>query len=279
MIYKSKTIILFIFFLVGCGQTSANSRSPKSDPCVTETTISLATQVVTPIQVETEAIKTQTSTATQTATVEVGSVDYDNTIDVERTYILISALMGREPTVREVFYMTIWSEYWLIQEGSVHQAIGQEAIARSYYHFCGTDGCTEKEFFTFLTGYEPWFGKSGYADNSLVHRANKLYSVLINELNYNVSGELLFSQIDEILDISFATEKGWTNGKENNKPSQWLGACLNKEKGTYGYEKSDYAIVRISFPGYYFPGGATEAYFYFFTRTQEMKNGGVCDVP
>jgi hypothetical protein len=187
---------------------------------------------------------------------------------VEGVYNELVELLGRDPTIEEILYMTIWSEYWLIQKGNEHQLIGQEAIARSYYQFCGTNGCTQDELFKFLSGYQPWFGHPGVVDENLDSLAAKLYKMLTNEYNFNLSGEEVYSQIDDILNVDeVARPLGWTDGKWDNKPSQWYGPCDVSPQGkTFGYSKTDFAIVWIGYPDQ--PG----RYFYFFTYYQEGTN-------
>jgi len=94
----------------------------------------------------------------------MGGMDHLNLIDVERTWFALVDVMGREPTMPEILYMTIFSEYWLVLTQHSQSLIGQEAVARSYYQFCDIDGCTHAELMKFLSGYQPWFDRPGKVD-------------------------------------------------------------------------------------------------------------------
>ena len=194
--------------------------------------------------------------------------DLGDLIDVERTYNEMSRIMGREPTMREIMYATIWSEYWMVVSAS-NSRIGQEAVARSYYEFCGTDGCTRAEMVKFLSGYRPWFGHPGYVDGSSHDMAEYLLMLLNHKYNYDCCGESLYEQIDEILDLEFATDKGWTTGKEWRRASQWDGPYGRPPgNATFGYGADDFAIAVIKYPKHF--GMGNNAYFYFVTWEQEQ---------
>lgn len=153
--------------------------------------------------------------------VATGITDSYNLIDVERTYWEVSKLLGREPTMEEILFMTIVAEYWLFTQSDE----GQEAVARSYYHFCKTDGCTKDELFKFLSGYQPWFAGNGRTDDDekIIGFAEKMYNLMVNKFNYDhANGSKLERKISEILNREFATSKGWHTGKRANRPSQWL---------------------------------------------------------
>jgi len=197
----------------------------------------------------------------------MGGMDHLNLIDVERTWFALVDIMGREPTMPEILYMTIFSEYWLVLTQHSQSLIGQEAVARSYYQFCDIDGCTHAELMKFLSGYQPFFDRPGKVDTDAEAWAELLYGLLTNEYNYKyANGEKLHGQIYEILDVEFAMEKGWTSGKAWNRPSQWYGPAGKPPKGAkFGYGEGDMAIVRIK----YF--GQEGLFFYFLTYEQEMR--------
>lgn len=197
----------------------------------------------------------------------MGGMDHLNLIDVERTYFALVDIMGHEPTMPEILYMVIFSEYWLVLTQHGQSLIGQEAVARSYYQFCDIDGCTHAELMKFLSGYQPFFDRPGKVDIDAEKWAEKLYGLLTNEYNYKyANGEKLYGQIYEILDVEFATEKGWINGKQWNRPSQWYGPAGKPPKGAkFGYGEGDMAILRIK----YF--GQEGMFFYFLTYEQEMR--------
>lgn len=197
----------------------------------------------------------------------MGGMDHLNLIDVERTWFALVDIMGREPTMPEILYMTIFSEYWLVLTQHSQSLVGQEAVARSYYQFCGTDECTHAELMKFLSGYQPFFDRPGKVDTDAQAWAELLYGLLTNEYNYKyANGAKLHSQIYEILDLEFATEKGWINGKQWNRPSQWYGPAGKPPKGAkFGYGEGDMAILRIK----YF--GQEGLFFYFLTYEQEMR--------
>ncbi len=195
--------------------------------------------------------------------IPLGTEDLGDLIDVERTYNELVRLMGRKPTIEEILYMTIWSEYWLIVKSDTSR-IGQDAIARSYYHFCGLDSCDHEELIKFLSGYQPWFDRPGYVDVDTIKQAEHLHMLLTHEFNYNCCGEFLYEQIDEILKLELAIEKRWTDGKTWQRASQWYGPAGPPPKGSsFGYGSNDYAIKAIKYPG------KSDTYFYFLTWEQE----------
>lgn len=197
----------------------------------------------------------------------MGGMDHLNLIDVERTYFALIDIMGRKPTMPEILYMTIFSEYWLVLTQHGQSLIGQEAVARSYYQFCDIDECTHAELMKFLSGYQPFFDRPGKVDTDAEAWAELLYGLLTNEYNYKyANGEKLYKQIYEILDVEFAMDKGWTNGKQWNRPSQWYGpAGKPPKRAKFGYGEGDMAILRIK----YF--GQEGLFFYFLTYEQEMR--------
>ncbi len=206
-----------------------------------------------------------------------GQEDILDLIDVERVLSAMTILLEREPTHRELIYMTIWTEYWSILYNSGHNLLGQEAVARSYYQFCGTDGCTKEELIRFLSGYRPWFEHPNYIDADPFVSAEYLLTFLHeeggDEYNYvHGNGTELYRQVDEILDLEFAEEKTWTGGKYWNRPSQWAGPMGAPPKGsTFGYSNTDFAIVAIS----YYQGAKVK--LYFVTYYQELYNFTITD--
>lgn len=205
-------------------------------------------------------------TEAQIAIVVPGADDYNDLGDVERTYYAVAGLLGREPTMEELMYMTISSEYWLLLKKHGQTLVGQEAVARSYYQFCGMNECTKEELFKFLSGYQVWFGRSGKTDENVFRLAENMYNMLVNRYNYiNGNGPKLRSQIAEILDVEFAQTKGWHVGVRNDRPRQWFGPRYATEGNgvSLGYGANDYAIEKI-------PLGNGQ-FFYFFTYAQELQ--------
>ena len=181
-------------------------------------------------------------------------------------------LLEREPTDRELLYMTIWTEYWMVIKSHSQSLIGQEAVARSYYQFCDTDGCTHEERMKFLSGYQPWFKRNHFVDLDPFETAEYILQFLHKEGgdNYNYvygNGDKLYKQVDEILDLAYATEMTWTGGKYWNRPSQWYGPAGKPPKGVkFGFDNDCFAIVVIP----YF--GRLGENFYFLTYYQELYN-------
>ncbi len=206
-----------------------------------------------------------------------GQEDILDLIDVERVLSAMTIILGREPTHRELIYMTIWTEYWSVLYNSGHNLLGQEAVARSYYQFCGTDGCVREELIRFLSGYRPWFEHPNYIDADPFVSAEYLLTFLHeedgHEYNYiHGNGAELYRQVDEILDFEFAEEKTWTGGKYWNRPSQWAGPMGPPPKGsTFGYSNNDFAIVAIP----YYQGAKVK--MYFVTYYQELYNFTITD--
>ena len=137
---------------------------------------------------------------------EYGYEDKLSLIDVERTLSAMTILLEREPTERELIYMTIWTEYWIVVTSHSQTIIGQEAVARSYYQFCGIDECTREELIRFLSGYQPWFKRTHYVDIDPFEAAEYLLQFLHEEggdvYNYVYgNGDKLYKQVDEILDL------------------------------------------------------------------------------
>lgn len=151
--------------------------------------------------------------------------DNMNLIDVDRTYMELVNIMGREPTPEEIIAMTALTEvYSMIADNGNMLRILQEAIARAYYHFCDTDGCTRQELYKFLSGYQVWFGRNGRTDKTTVPLAMKMYNLMVNKELYELSnGEYMYGLIDQILDLEYARTQGWTSGLHNNRPWQWFG--------------------------------------------------------
>ncbi len=88
--------------------------------------------------------------------------------------------------------------------------------------------------------------------------------------NYNYvygNGDKLFKQVDEILNLEYASEKSWTGGKWWQRPSQWYGPAGRPPKGsTFGYGNDNFAIVAIPYLGH------KGQNFYFMTYYQELFN-------
>lgn len=203
---------------------------------------------------------------------EYGLEDNLSLIDVERTYSAMTIVLGREPTERELLYMTIWTEYWIALKTHEQSLIGQEAVARSFYQFCGVDGCTREELIKFLSGYQPWFKSPYRVDIDPFAAAEYILTFLHEEggdaYNYMYgNGDKLYKQVDEILDLDYATEKRWTEGKWWQRPSQWYGPAGKAPKGSkFGFDNNAFAIVAIPYSGH------SEKYFYFITYYQELFN-------
>lgn len=195
---------------------------------------------------------------------DVGFGQYDdlNLTDVERTYEQVVWLLGRPPTMEELLYMTISAEYWIYTQSE----IGQEAVARNYYHFCGKDGCSQEELFRFLSGYQPWFGRNARTDSreNINELAEKMYNLMVNKFNYDhADGPGLKVQAKNILNQNYAAGKGWTSGIRDNRPRQWVTVDASKIGDKRGYGGNDDAISCIKVGGGMF--------FCFFTYEQERN--------
>jgi hypothetical protein len=157
-----------------------------------------------------------------------------------------------------MLYMTIGSEYWQYVDmpyqgppGYSPRSVGQEAVARQYYEFCGSDGCTASEMYKFMSGYQQWGGKTSFDDKTAYGRAQVMAGTLNN--NFYGNGALLASDINQILnhqDDSPAVQQGWIYGAQDNKPWQFFSGPIPANV-SFGFGQEDYAILAVNASDYY----------------------------
>jgi hypothetical protein len=142
------------------------------------------------------------------------------------------------------------------------ESTGQEGLARNFYEFCDTDGCSGGEMYKFFSGFQPWYGRPYVkGDGSSSARAGHL----INRGLHNRRGEQLNNHADDILNSSTATYNGWIFRKEPNEPWQWFGPFLldPSKNPTFEYDPNNAAILSVDLGNGYV--------FWMFTGAQDRN--------
>jgi hypothetical protein len=171
--------------------------------------------------------------------------------DVYLAYRQLAFILWRLPTIEEILYISIGSEYWayvdMEYEGASNpRSVGREAVARQYYQFCGTDGCTPSETYMFMSGYEQWTGYGGVIDGDEAQRARDMYGVLHND--FFGTGANLWEDVGLILDHDEpndpAVAQNWIDGIRGNEPWQFFTESM-PAGATFGWGSDNYAILAI----------------------------------
>jgi hypothetical protein len=174
------------------------------------------------------------------------------------TYKALVLQLHYIPSEPEMIYMTIGSEYWGYvdkpYQTSSHvtpRSVGQEAVAREYYQFCGTDGCTGSEIYQFMSGYEQWSGKVTNDKTTAYSRADAMLGFLNN--SYAGTGSQLAGDISQILNHerdTIAVQQGWIYGEQPNEPWQFFSGPMPANI-SLGFGQGDYAILAVNVGDYY----------------------------
>jgi hypothetical protein len=200
-------------------------------------------------------------------------------IDAYLTYLQLVEQLGREPTMKEILYMTAAKEYFAYVDYPYYNSkgyignsvesnypepsarpVGQEALARAYYHFCYSekDNCRGTELYRFLSGYEPWCGYAGADNGDPYYRASKL---IRGGLYGDLAGteSILRVDIDDIL----GSTGPWLSGWDSDKPWQWFttGVKYPLKMATFGTGSGNKAILVVN------TGGGQ--YLWMVTGTQD----------
>jgi RHS repeat-associated protein len=191
--------------------------------------------------------------------------------DAYLTYKKLVEKLGYVPSFSKILYMTIGSEYWAFIDKPFYYAggrfspenapsgvplpryVGREAVARQYYGICGSNGCSDTELFTFLSGYEQWAGFAGGGSGGSGTRAEKM----LNNLTNNHAGTS-----DELRnDVTWIQIPGNKRVKIYDENSPWQFFSEKRVPENLGFSGGNYAILAVE-------TGKEGNYLFMFTALQ-----------